>query len=500
MKRGFFDGIFRIRYRLLLVNLLAVGVPLLGISFAHFYEREVLRALEEDMVHQALVLRQVLLTDPLGPRLPLRGPLLAQAARYTRTRIRLLDENGVLAADSHAGGPPEGAERDPGHLLGLAHNGYRHEGPPVPVETRARPEVQRALAGQFAAATRTWEHGDRVFLFGALPIVRPGGVQKPLGVVYVTRSTNPVRTVMHRIKRTLLGVLAVALSATIVMSLFLAATIARPLGRLTRIARRISEGDRTQSLADAGSDRRDEIGELARAFDVMARKLDERARYVGELAANISHEFKSPLTSIRGAAELLLDGAAEDPDARGRFLANILEDAQRLDRLVTRLLELSRVEADDAPREPLDFEALMRESVDEACRRGPAPIDLVWSASAKAGSLVGRRAHLASAIGNLLENAEQHAAPDSRITVSVNDLDHGLSVAVHNVGATPISEANLARIWDRFFTTRGAAGGTGLGLPIVKTVVAAHGGSVRCASSATEGTTFTVEIPLTGWS
>ena len=98
----------RIRYRLLLINLLIVSVPLLGIGFARFYEREMLRALEDDMIHQAQLLRQALLADPAGLQLASRGAMLAAAARDTRTRVRLLDAGGNVQADSHAAGPPEG--------------------------------------------------------------------------------------------------------------------------------------------------------------------------------------------------------------------------------------------------------------------------------------------------------------------------------------------------------------------------------------------------------
>jgi two-component system sensor histidine kinase ChvG len=295
---------------------------------------------------------------------------------------------------------------------------------------------------------------------------------------------------MHRLRTTLLKVLLAALGATAILSLFLAATISRPLTKLTRLAGAIAGGDRRARLS---LERRDEIGELARAFDTMARRLDERARYIAELSANISHEFKSPLTGIRGATELLLEGAAEDPAARARFLENILQDAHRLDRLVTRLLELSRVESDAGPAEVFDYEALVREVAAQV--QGPA--EVVVDYAARTMHLFGRRAHVASALANLVENAQAHARADSPVTVLVADVPGGVRTSVHNDGPV-ISPANLGRIWDRFFTTRAAAGGTGLGLPIVRSVVQAHGGSVAVASSEEAGTTFSFELPTGG--
>ena len=483
----------RIRYRLLIVNALIVAVPIVGLSVARFYEREMLFGLEQDMIHQAQLLRQVLLHDPAGLRLDARGAMLRRAARETRTRIRLLDERGMLVADSHREGPPEGPERAPSDWLPSSYSRptpvRQAAATPAQIDVAGRPEVRAALAGRYGSATRIWKGGDLVYLFSALPIQRDGKVE---GVVYVTRTTVPVRIALRRLRTTFLKVLGAALAATAVLSLYLAGTISRPLSQLSRIAERIAEGDRSRRL---NLNRKDEIGQLARSFDVMTRKLDDRARYIAELAANISHEFKSPLTSIRGATELLLEGAADDPQARKRFLENILADAHRLDRLVTRLLELSRVEADLAPDEPVDYEALVREVIGA---RGVAavPVELAWQARPQL-TVHGKPAHLASALGNLLDNALQHARPGSKVTVRVREDGGRVETSVHNEGA-PISEANLPRIWDRFFTTRGAEGGTGLGLPIVRTVVAAHGGSIGVRSSDTEGTTFAFDLPRAG--
>lgn len=482
------DWLFRIRSRLLLVNVLIVAVPLLGVSFARFYEREMLRSLEEDMIHQAQLVRALLLADSTGLRLDQRSAQLASAARDTRTRIRLLGPDGSLQSDSHANGPPEGPERPPPNLFtARAAPEPRRLAPPEPQDVSSRAEVRAALRGKYGAATRLWEDHGTLYLFSALPITRDNRIE---GVVYVTRSTNPVRAAMYRLRTKLFGVLAGSLAVTLVLSMFLAGTISRPLTRLTRMAERIAGGDRTLRLK---LERRDEIGQLARAFDSMRTKLDERATYVAQLAANISHEFKSPLTSIRGAAELLMEGAADDPQARERFLDNILVDAHRLDRLVTRLLELSRLEADTTPREMLDYEALVREL---SSRSQPAPVKVTYRASAT--HLLGRRPHLVSALGNLLDNAQQHAQQGSTIEVHVGDgPGHMIRTSVINQGPV-IREANLARIWDRFFTTRSEQGGTGLGLPIVKSVVEAHGGAVSVTSSEGQGTCFSFDLPTVG--
>jgi two-component system sensor histidine kinase ChvG len=485
------DEFARIRYRLLLINLLIVSVPLVGIGFARFYEREMLRLLEEDMVHQAVLMREVVLGDEDGRPLESFAALLTSVARDTRTRVRLLDETGVIRADSHAAGPPEGSvEGDALARSGIAGTPPPKDRPPgEPKDVAARTEVQQALAGSYGAATRVWqfEGGERVYLFVAMPIAGATGAVR--GVVYVTRSTMPVVAAMHRLRTTLWRILWGAFAITAILTLFLAATIARPLGRLTRVAQRIAGGARVEPM---GEERRDEIGHLARAVDTMAGRLDARAHDVAELAANLSHEFKSPLTSIRGAAELLAEGAADDPDARRLFLDNIQADAGRLDRLVTRLLELSRAEADTTPVEDVALRELVTSTI-QACR-GPAEIDLDYDARVEC--IRGRRALLASMVRNLVDNAQRHATPGSRVTIRVDEGgDATVRIAVHNDGE-PISEANLGRVWDRFFTTCGDSGGTGLGLPIVASIARAHGGRVEVESRRGAGTTFAVWLPL----
>lgn len=442
---------FRIRYRLLLVNVLVVAVPVCGIAFARMHERQLLVALERDMIHQAQLLRAALLADPNGLHLESRGPMLAASARDTRTRIRLLDARGALVADSHPGGPP----------LALAE----------------RREVRAALGGRYGAATRLWETQERVFLFVALPIVQRGEVD---GVIYVTRSTQPVKAQLYRLRAWLATILVTSTVVTAVLSLFLAATISRPLMRLTRIAERIAAGERPAPLALA---RRDEIGQLARALDRMTGELDRRARDMRDLAADISHEFKSPLTGIRGAAELLRDGAADDPATRARFLAMILDDAARLDRLVTRLLELSRAESDDSAVEPVDLAAL---AAAVAERHGARVV------GAATAPVSGRPRSLDAALDNLVANAVQHAAPGTEVTVTVGIEAGRARVAVLNHGA-PLSPAVAARVWDRFFTTRADRGGSGLGLAIVRSVAAIHGGTVG-VESGEGGTVFWIEL------
>jgi two-component system, OmpR family, sensor histidine kinase ChvG len=482
----------RIRTRLLLVNAIVVAVPLVGISFARIHESQLLAAQEADMIHQAAVVRALVLAEPDRP-LAAFEPVLAAAAGDTRTRIRLLDAHGEVRADSHRGGPPEGAERPVPRLLGGRAPDHAAEPPrrldPADQPARRR-EVIDALAGRYGAATRLWAQQDRVYLFSALPIRRTGEPGdrpgQPDGAVYVTRSTHDVKLALYRLRTWLVRLLAATLAVTALVTLILATTIARPLARLTRRAQRIAA--RLPAEPDRLAERADEIGQLARAVAAMTDELERRAHDARTLAADISHEFKTPLTAIRGAAELLRDGAGDDPADRDRFLAMILDDAARLDRLVSRLLELARVEDDRGIELPVDLAALAA-----GCAARPWPVAVELAAAAPA-VVPGRRAQLAAALDNLVANATQFAAARTAVRIAIAPRGAGVRVTVANHGPA-LSPAARARVWDRFYSTRAGSGGSGLGLAIVRSVALGHGGAVGvdCAGGIT---TFWLDLPV----
>jgi two-component system, OmpR family, sensor histidine kinase ChvG len=494
----------RIRYRLLLVNVLVAAVPIGGIAFAEMHERQLLAALERDMIHQAQLVRAFVLAGPPRP-IAEHERMLARAARDTRTRIRLLDAAGEAVADSHRAGPPEGAEPPVPYLLG--GESPRHAPAiPQPLPLAERREVRQALAGRYGSATRLWSNKERVYLFAALPVVRdgrpasvsdassrtPGTSDQLVVVVYVTRSTQDVKLQLLRLRAWLVELLAATVLAATLLSLLLAMTIERPLDRLRRRAQRIAAQQPVEPSApdERLTARADEIGELARAVAAMTDELQRRAHDARTLAADLSHELKNPLAGIRGAAELLRDGAAEEPEPRDRFLGMIVDDTARLDRIVSRLLEVARVEDDRGVALPVDLAALARACAD---RPWPVPVDVAAQGDAV---VAGRSAQLAAAIENLVANATQHAEPGSRVEIELaapRGRAGALRLTVKNRGPA-LSEAARRKVWDRFYSTRTAAGGSGLGLAIVRSVALAHGGAVgvACAGGVTS---FWIELP-----
>jgi two-component system sensor histidine kinase ChvG len=494
----------RIRYRLLAVNLFLVLVPAAGLEFARVYERQLLDALERDMKNQAVLVRNLVENGLLrGDALDAieHQRILTDSARATRTRIRLIHPSAGVVVDSHREGPPEGREPEPPALaprVGVMARirslfgaydlssvaRYTSESPEIR-RIELRREVRQALSGERATATRIARSG--VFLFLAEPI---GTAGQRAGAVYVTRSTNPVLVELHRIRKGLFTVLGAAVSFGVLLTLLLAFTISRPIERLAGAARRIASGDAGASLPTGGGG---EIGELASAFAEMTEKLEARHRFISEFAADVAHEFKSPLTSIRGAAELLAEGAADDPEARRRFLQNIELDAARLDRLVSRLLELSRVEASEELHQLVDARALIERAI-ERCQTPEGTVELEYTASRHV--LRARESDLETALLNLLDNALRFSPPGEPVVVHASErAPDELVIRVTDRGPG-IEPRNLARVFDRFFTTDAERDGTGLGLAIVKAVATTHGGTVSVESSPGEGATFTLALPF----
>lgn len=351
-------------------------------------------------------------------------------------------------------------------------------------------EVQRAIGGQYAAQARyrrpssplpplgDIQRRGKLRVFTALPVFSDGRV---IGIVTASRTGLDALSSLWQIRRTLLWSVALVILMLIATSIVFARAIARPVQSITLKAEAIARGDPTLDFVPRGFTPA-EVRTLSQALDVMTKKLRSQAAYVSEFATTVSHELKTPIAAIRGAAELLLDWDKMAAEQRRRFLANIDEDAARMQRLVARLLELARIEsAAELGSETID--------VVEACRallarRGDRVELVVQDPPARKGI---SKDHLAIAVDNLIDNALRHGE-GRPVTVTLASRGARLLVAVRDRGVG-ISEANRGRVWDRFFTTERDRGGTGLGLSIVAAIAKAHGGSVAFETSR-EGTIF----------
>lgn len=471
----------RLHVRLLVVNAVVLLVPVAGLEFARLFERQLLASLERDMRNQATLVGRFLEAsdDVLGTQ---HESALSKSAKDTRTRIRILDAQGSVALDSHRDGPPEGIEAPPPRTFSSDASRGTSNGPRWH-EVPNRIEVKTALAGKPGAYTRVREREPSVLLFITEPVMVDGEV---LAVVYLTRSTRPVLVELYRIRTGLQKVLAVAILFTVGVTLWLAFSITRPLGRLSKVAMRIAKGETHLKIPVSGSG---ELRDLATALRTMTERLRKRMLDTSAFAADVAHAFKSPLTSIRGASELLAQGAFEDPAARERFLRNIELDAERLDQLVTRLLQLSRIEASTESVRPLELSTLLRDVAD----RSQTP-DVAIDVKAKANVWVpGRKEDLATAFANLFDNAVKFSPEGSTVLVELEERGGDVKVLVQDEGPG-VPKAIEERLFERFFTTD-TEHGTGLGLSIVRSVVEAHGGKVTLNREAgRRGACFVVEL------
>jgi signal transduction histidine kinase len=389
--------------------------------------------------------------------------MLERAQTFNLSGVRVLDRQGCVVATS-------GGER--GRCL-------------TPLA-----EVQRALTGRYASKARYRmpsnplpplggiQRRGQLRVFTALPIFSNGEV---IGIVTASRTGLDALSSLWHIRRALLWTVLLGTVLLVVISLVFARAIARPMHSLTLKAEAIARGDLVSDFVPRGFTPK-EVRTLSLSLDVMTRKLRAQAQYVSDFATTVSHELKTPIAAIRGAAELLSDWDKMDAGQRAKFLSNIDQDAERMQRLVTRLLELARIESAAAlPSEPTAVVPFVRrllarygEHVELQLERPPEQIEI----SAE---------HLEIAIENLVDNAVRHSA-GAPVKVTLGNDAARLLVIVSDRGSG-ISPANQKKIYDRFFTTERDRGGTGLGLSIVAAIAKARRGSIDFTSSEA-GTTF----------
>lgn len=389
-------------------------------------------------------------------------PVLLETQRRTLAGFRVLDFNGTVIAGRGD--------------IGLSFDEV--------------PEVKAALSGLYGSALRervvnnpqpiySISRGSSVRVFTALPIEIDGRVA---GVVYASRTPSNIFREMYLKREAVLGVLGFVLGSTVLVGFIFLRGIAGPIRALTARSLRIGNGDREaiRPLAIHGSR---EIHALSTSLLDMSRKLFERNDYINTFATHVSHELKSPLTSIQGAAELLLDGGDTLSETeRARFLTNILEDTERASRLLNRLRALARADSVE-----IGGSCRLAQVLEEIGRRFErvkinCPADCILPLSDENAKIV---------LENLIDNSARHGA--DRVSFEASQSDGALTLLVSDNGAG-ISEGNRDQIFDLFFTTRREAGGTGMGLGIVRALLKAHGGTIELVSAG-QGTCFRIALP-----
>jgi signal transduction histidine kinase len=519
----------RTRYRpsvrlvLLAVTLTILVLPLGSLVFFRIYENQLVRETEAELIAQAAVLAALVVQsaqrqagelegygvkleagsvahgpdapiEPLldlatHPTLPRRpdgavaegaangamsriaaevAELFREAQKTTLAGLRLLDHRGVAIG----GGDEIG--------LSLAH-----------VE-----EVSVALRGRYASALRrrlsdhpepplaSISRGTGVRVFAAFPVISG---DRLLGVVYLSRTPNNILRHMYGTRGRFMFAGLTVLGLALLIGWVTTRTLVRPINRLSEQARQLGRGN-AAALAPLAHYGTREVAALGGSFLDMARSLEARSRYISDFAAHVSHEFKTPLTAIRGSAELLIEHAATISEAqREQFLGNIVSDTDRLRTLVGRLLELAR--ADNTPQ--VDTTIDIAAAVDRlASAHRTDRLAIVRTGEPALEACISAESFEIVAV-NLIQNSIQAGA--SRIEIDLVARATEIEIAFKDDGSG-ISHHNRTRLFEPFFTTRRECGGTGLGLRIVRSLLSAQRGAIRFAPGDT-GATFVLTLP-----
>lgn len=371
------------------------------------------------------------------------------------------------------------------------------------------PEVVKAVNGLLATAQRRNAQGELVVSV-AVPVQRYHAV---VGVLLLSTVGSDIDTIVRAERLAIFKVFAVVAAVLLVLSLFLAYTIANPLRKLSAAADRVRHGTNKRVEIPNFSDRQDEVGHLSTSIRDMTDALYTRIEAIERFAADVSHELKNPLTSLRSAVETL--PLAKTDDARKRLFDIIQHDVRRLDRLITDISDASRLDAELA-RENSDkvdltplLESIVRAS--REVRRNKTAANIALDISPRNGGkpyiVAGHDLRLGQVVSNLIENARSFIPPENgEIRVAMHSVGAKVIITVEDNGPG-IRAENIDRIFERFYTDRPGAESfgqnSGLGLSISRQIIEAHNGTLTAENITAPndpdkklGARFTIVLPL----
>ncbi|MGV1759002.1 stimulus-sensing domain-containing protein [Rhizobium sp. A22-96] len=454
------------------------------------------------------------------------APVLTRLISPTRTRARIFDADANLLLDSrhlYSRGqvlrydlPPvdDAAQSWSDWFSGLLNKMLQPGNLPVYKEAPGGdgsiyPEVMNALTGVRGAVVRTTEKGELIVSV-AVPIQRFRAV---LGVLLLSTQAGDIDKIVHAERLAIMRVFGVATLVNVVLSLLLSSTIANPLRRLSAAAIRVRRGGakEREEIPDFSA-RQDEIGNLSIALRDMTSALYDRIDAIESFAADVSHELKNPLTSLRSAVETL--PLAKSDDSKKRLMDVIQHDVRRLDRLISDISDASRLDAELArsDEKTLDLEVLLRDMIDISRQVGHSKraVEIEYLVDRKPANkakftVVGHDLRIGQIITNLIENARSFVPNETgKITVRLTRTRTRCVIYVEDNGPG-IQAEDIDRIFERFYTDRPESEGfgqnSGLGLSISRQIAEAHGGSLRAENiidsegTALLGARFILSLP-----
>ena len=448
------------------------------------------------------------------------APLLKRLISPTRTRARIYDQEGTLLLDSrglYSRGqilrfelPPLDHEKPwYDNVIESAKLWFRRGDLPAYREIgagngREYPEVVGALNGQSPSVVRISEDGGLIVSV-ATPVQRFRAV---LGALLLSTESGDIDAIVEAERMAIVRVFLVAAAVTILLSVLLASTIAGPVRRLSGAAERIRRGTNKRVEIPDFSQRKDEIGHLAQSLRDMTTALYNRMEAIEAFAADVAHELKNPLTSLRSAVETF--PIVKSDEARNRLLAVIQHDVRRLDRLITDISDASRLDAEMARADtaPIDLARLLEAVVaiarETRVARAEILLDIDPGRWGKNGFVVlGHDSRLAQVFNNLIDNARSFSPPNGKVMIRARRKSGVIIVTVDDNGPG-INGDNVDRIFERFYTDRPGAEqfgkNSGLGLAITRQIIDAHNGRVvaenrRNKEGKVTGARFTVTLP-----
>ena len=512
-RRRFRFGGSRLGGFILSLNLLSLLILFGGALLLNEWRQGLIEARQESLTVQAELLANVLREEGVTrgvptPELDLERASIWLTDRFIPAgqRVRLYDSNGLLVVDSYqvteaVSGQPLGAPSPAGTpVADDSRKKARDAEEAEKAEAAIRGEVNGALDGRSVVTVRRNEQGERVVSV-TIPVRH---VRQVLGALTV--EAGNVDEILSAQRRALMPFALVALGVNLLASLMLHLFVARPVMRLSAAADQVKlQRARAISLPDL-EDRKDEIGDLARSLESMTDTLSTRMDAIERFAADVSHEIKNPLTSIRSALETL---PLVKTDEHREKLTNLLQqDVRRLDRLITDISNASRLDAElsrDRPR-AIELNKLLGDIVsvyETTAKPGDIPVQLTQPQDVL--RVLGRDGPLGQVFRNLIDNARSFSPADGvvRVTLEDTDGDQPIHIRVEDDGPG-IPAENLETVFERFYTSRpkGAAFGSnsGLGLSIVRQIAEAHGGRAWAENRTAEdgavlGARFVIALP-----